>query len=320
MKRVLCILAPYVLLAVILTALFLIIAPLVGASGTDEVPDWTIEIDQVVRGDYMSRYPLGFFDPPQDIEGLTCLGVGRAKNNGSPHAESDLFATDDLQSDNRIWWRNVEREPGAVTHGEGELVIPTGDQKVGIWVLLGPDGVFSGGIKIKFYCQPQEPETYYAYLPIIAPPEGAAPPPTPMCEDEALLASITDQTAELAFEPWPGTDRDFGIWGPSQVLTLASASGRTLDWEVSEGAQAYQYLTDSPIKGFVAYWPNLTTDWYSNPVVLQTHAEYHVRASFVGQDNTLCMVSGWFQVDPPETDRASGESLKPAGLLPVNWK
>lgn len=167
-------------------------------------------------------------------------------------------------------------------------------------------------------CEPP-PQTYLSFMPIVA-GKPLPPPPPAACEDESLLASINNQSAELPFEPWPGIDRDYGIHGPSQILSLNSASGRLLDWEVSEGAQAYQYLTDAASKGFVAYWPNKPLDWFSDPVTLNTHKEYHLRSSFIGQDGTLCMVSGWFQVDPPEENRVAEMSAKPAGLRPVDWK
>lgn len=296
----------------------------VGATG-DETPDWTVRLDdKVVRGDYHSRYPLGFPWPPAELVGQNCSAVAKARNNGSVHPESDIFIVSGyVDNQERIWLRDVEREAGAKTVGEGAIEFLEGEQ-VGIWVILGPDEVFSGGIRVDFYCDPPELTEYLVFMPIVNAP--AEPPPTPVCDGEIASVAITNKYGEqiasgmVPFVPMPAPQWWVGLLHEGDRVDLSYS--REVELSVSNISDGLYHKFNEPVAtaSFVANWPNIDPDndvWGLPLSVLRTHRVYLTTASFVDANGKTCLSPNGAQWDPPET-RAIAADWVPEGFTPLN--
>lgn len=109
------------------------------------------------------------------LQGATCTVQVAVANNSSEHPGTDLIFTSGSQT---LVIEDVESEAGAVFEGEGEIIVE--GESLTVSVLLGEDGVTSGGLAITFECDRQPPTTTTA-PPGTEPPSPtstAAPPPS----------------------------------------------------------------------------------------------------------------------------------------------
>lgn len=112
-----------------------------------------IPLDTVVRGDPGSEHELATVaSDPEDV-GLECDVAAEGVNNESPHPDTDLLVR---SGDAEVVVPDVEREPGAVTEAADTITL---GPDVSVFVRLGPDGIFSGGLVLTLDCMSMETTT-----------------------------------------------------------------------------------------------------------------------------------------------------------------
>jgi hypothetical protein len=135
---------------------FVVAAMLMAAIGTSAQDySWSVEIhtSTVVRGPEGSEHKIGSWDTPEHLVRFTCSASVLGSNQGSKHPNSDLVVK---TGNSVISLPDVEEYPGKETPASGQVTM--GD-KVEIFLTIGKDKVFSGGISITFTCQPPATET-----------------------------------------------------------------------------------------------------------------------------------------------------------------
>ncbi len=218
-----------------------------------------------------------------------------------------------------------ERMSGFYLNGQLLHAVPQGMVSYGV-LEVPEEGILtfrtedSIGLWADYEC-PGQPVEFKAYLPL-AIGQPLPPPPPAVCERETLSASMAGQNATLDFQPWPGAEYDFGIWGPGVPLSLTAS--RDVDWAVSRAADQYHYLPVAKTYSLTGVypWPDTGSEiWDSNPIELLAIPDYHIRMWYQDTSGVRCEVSGWVQWDPPaEEIRMVEQSAKPADLRPVDWK
>ena len=113
--------------------------------------DMSIPIDTVVRGKVGAQGVLATAETG-DLEGQVCSVSSTSENQRSTHPNNDLIVASGSTS---VTLEDVEREPGGTVHAEGTLTLgPT----VTVTLVLGEDGVFSGGLTLNIDCEDILPE------------------------------------------------------------------------------------------------------------------------------------------------------------------
>jgi hypothetical protein len=110
-----------------------------------------IEVDDIVRGDPGEVIHLETVTVPEGMVGWTCTGTAQTEKNASEHRNNDFILASGGASATIPDW---ERKAEASTSMSGTLVL--GDS-ITVDLLLGPDGVSSGGVLITLSCAPPAP-------------------------------------------------------------------------------------------------------------------------------------------------------------------
>ena len=129
-----------------------------------------IPLETVVRGDAGSEHLL----IPAEHQGKECIATVGGANNESVHPDTNLIVR---SGESTVELLDIDREPGAITEGTGPLTLGT---EVTVSVVLGEDGVFSGGTVLSIECpMPEEPTTTTTTTPPTSAPPEATPPAPP---------------------------------------------------------------------------------------------------------------------------------------------
>jgi hypothetical protein len=158
------------ILIVLLAAFTLTVVAVTGASAA---PAIVIPIDTVVRAPYESITRLAEIDVPSDLVGYTCTGFATAVNQDSVHPNNDLILT---SGETTAVLDDVEGSPNKVTPASGTLTL--GDS-ITVDLLMGKDGVFSGGMAIVIDTNCTAPTTTTTTTTTTKPTPPITPPSTP---------------------------------------------------------------------------------------------------------------------------------------------
>lgn len=108
--------------------------------------DVVIPIDQVVRGQSGEEHLLVEVPLDEDMFGLSCPVHAVSDNQESVHPDSDLIIRSGASE---VVLEDVESEAFVHITAEGNLTLA---ETVSVWVRLGPDRVFSGGLTVTIAC------------------------------------------------------------------------------------------------------------------------------------------------------------------------
>jgi len=108
--------------------------------------DVVIPIDQVVRGQSGEVHLLVEVPVTADVVGLSCPVHAVSDNQQSVHPDSDLIIR---SGPSEVVLEDVESEAFVQITAEGSLTLA---ETVSVWVRLGPDRVFSGGLTVTIAC------------------------------------------------------------------------------------------------------------------------------------------------------------------------
>jgi LPXTG-motif cell wall-anchored protein len=125
----------------------------VPAWATEDQPVLEIPLDTVVRGEPGSEHLLATEQVAAENVGRECDVVAEGANNESTHPDTDLLVR---SGGSEVVALDVERAPGVTTEASGTIVLGS---DVSVFVRLGPDGVFSGGLVVTLDCAPPPPTT-----------------------------------------------------------------------------------------------------------------------------------------------------------------
>jgi LPXTG-motif cell wall-anchored protein len=130
-----------------------VMASAVAATGFAAVPAWAqeqavveIPLDTVVRGESGSEHLLATESIAPEDAGRECRVAAEGVNNESTHPNTDLVVR---SGGSEVVVPDVEREPDVRTEAAETIVLGT---DVSVFVRLGADGVFSGGLLVTIEC------------------------------------------------------------------------------------------------------------------------------------------------------------------------
>jgi hypothetical protein len=160
--------------------------------------------------------------------GQECSVVVEGLNNESVHPGTDLLVR---SGTSEVVASDVERAPNAVTEATGTLVLGT---EVTVYVRLGPDGVFSGGLVVTAECEPVPPvgvalcqETVNPHGQT-TPPAGSTTLPGPRGgQNEDGFYLVSSSTGEDVFVVDSGSGTVFGPYPSGTVVKYTEANGAT---------------------------------------------------------------------------------------------
>jgi hypothetical protein len=212
-----------------------VVAFAVVTAGLGSAPAWAqdptvieIPLSTVVEGAPGSEHLLATAPvAPADV-GRECSVVVEGVNNESVHPDTDVLVR---SGTSEVVAPDVEREPNAVTEATGTLVLGS---EVSVFVRLGPDGVFSGGLVVTAECVPAPPdgaalceESVNPHGQTI-PPAGSSTLPGPQGgqnEDGFYLISSTTGVDVIVVDTGSGTE--FGPYPSGTVVKYTEANGAT---------------------------------------------------------------------------------------------
>lgn len=131
------------LLALITLTLTLAVAG--PADAQADTPDLTVHVDTIVDEPPGTEVTLTTVDIPVDYQNTLCDASVDTANQESIHFGNDLRVT----SLTSITIAEVEDGSGVIKTGSGPILVGT---QMTIELLMGPDGVFSGGLDVDFDC------------------------------------------------------------------------------------------------------------------------------------------------------------------------
>lgn len=132
-----------------LLGLLLAVQPVAAAGGSLTIPVSTIK-----RGEPGSTHVLATQAVDQDLIGMVCDVKATGENQSSVHPGNDIVIT---SGNGEVTLADVERAPNVVTTADGQLTL---SDQILVTLVLGSDGVFSGGMNLEFDCaEPEEPKT-----------------------------------------------------------------------------------------------------------------------------------------------------------------
>ena len=165
-----------------------------------EVPQGT----QVIEGPAGSTHP--FSAPvPSNAVGLTCTAIDIADNNASVHLGNNIILT---SAGGQIVMRNVEREPGVTTSGEGTLVLGT---EITATIVLSPEpnwydrSIFSGVHIVRVTCELPPPETTTTTTSTTVPPTTSTTVPPTTTTEPPETTTTTEPPPETTTTTTPPT-------------------------------------------------------------------------------------------------------------------
>ena len=177
------------ILFLVVVATFALLIPVTGASAAESSTSIDVPVDTVAYGAPGSTHELASVAVDPALRGASCSVASTGKNNDSVHPDSRLVVTSGSSS---VSLEDVESAPGKTSEGDGELVL--GDTVV-ISVVLGPDGIFSGGVSVSISCTPPPPTT------TTPPPTTTTPPPPTTTTPPAVVVSVKPPLAPIAPTP-----------------------------------------------------------------------------------------------------------------------
>ncbi len=175
------------ILFLVVVATFALGIPVTGASAAESSTSIDVPVDTVAYGAPGSTHELASVAVDPALRGGSCSVASTGKNNDSVHPDSRLVVTSGSSS---VSLEDVESAPGKISEGDGELVL--GDTVV-VSVVLGPDGVFSGGVSVSISCTPPPPTT--------TPPTTTPTTPTTTTTPPAVVVVVTPPPAPIAPAP-----------------------------------------------------------------------------------------------------------------------
>ncbi|MEM8904461.1 MAG: LPXTG cell wall anchor domain-containing protein [Actinomycetota bacterium] len=193
-------------------AAFVLVAAAPGASAQDGVLD--IPIDTVVRDVEGSITVLSSTDVPAEAVGLTCTGEAVTSNQGSVHPNNDLLVETGGAT---FVFEDVEDQPGLTIPASGSFVL--GETFV-VSLRMGPDEVFSGGIRIAVDCTQPEPTTTTTTVETTTTTIETTTTAPEVTTTEAPVEESTTTTSASQVE---GGDDELPATGPSQTGLLVLA-------------------------------------------------------------------------------------------------
>jgi hypothetical protein len=127
----------------------------------------TIPIDTIRYGEVGQEILLASVDLDEGDFGQSCLVVAESRNQESEHPDNDLEVR---SGSTLVTLPNVENDADGIVDGLGVLVL---GNTIEVWLIMGPDRIFSAGIDVNVDCSPVDttvpPET-------TLPPETTGPP------------------------------------------------------------------------------------------------------------------------------------------------
>ncbi|MEO1061431.1 MAG: LPXTG cell wall anchor domain-containing protein [Actinomycetota bacterium] len=211
--------------AAIVAVLLAVFAP--AAAAQDNVID--IPIDTVVREPEGSITPLVSIDVPPEGVGLTCTGEAVTSNQGSVHPNNDLLVETGGET---FVFEDVEDQPGLTIPASGSFVL---GETFTVSLRMGPDEVFSGGIRIQVDCAPPETTTTTTTAPEITTTTAVEATTTTTTAPEITTTTSAPQVEDDDDE-LPATG--FGSTGTLVATGVAMLVGGAgfLAWERRRGA------------------------------------------------------------------------------------
>ena len=222
--------------AAVIAALIAVFAP--AAAAQDDVID--IPIDTVVREPEGSITTLVSIDVPAEGVGLTCTGEALTSNQGSVHPNNDLLVETGGQT---FVFEDVEDVPGRTIPASGTFVL---GETFSVSLRMGPDEVFSGGIRIQVDCTPPETTTTVAETTTTVPETTTTAPETTTTAPEittTTVAPVEESTTTTSASQVEGGDDElpntgFGTGTVVLVGVALLASGLVLvSWERRRAGQ-----------------------------------------------------------------------------------
>lgn len=185
-----------------------------------------IPIDGVTYGEEGDRILVASANVPSNFVGETCLVTGDADNQESVHPGNNLEI---VAGDQVLVVPDVESEADLATHfGEFGEITPT----IEVYIVLGVDGVSSGGFSVSVDCSVMPPEesttTTEAPPTTEAPTTTEAPPEGPEVTSPAEPTTTTAPPATVApttAPPPAGPEATLPITGSSAGILAAVGSG-----------------------------------------------------------------------------------------------
>ena len=194
----------------ILTAVMAVFALMTTVGAQSNEYDISIPVDTVVRAAEGSKTLLVSVDVPAEAQGQTCSVTIDTANQESRHPFNDLSIE---SGSSAVVAENVEREPGIVIQVPGVLTLGS---TVDIYLLMGPDEVFSGGLDVILDCETVETTTTTVEETTTTVPEETTTVPvepttttpvetTTTFPDEVLPTEVTTTTVEVTPTEAPTT-------------------------------------------------------------------------------------------------------------------
>jgi hypothetical protein len=203
------------------------------AAGFGSVPAWAqdppvieIPLDTVVRGAPGSEHLLATVPvAPEDV-GRECGVVVEGVNNESAHPNTDLLVR---SGGGEVVALDVERAPNVRTEAAGTLVLGT---DVSVFVRLGPDGVFSGGLVVTVECAPPGgaglcEESVNPHGQNIPPAGSSTLPGAQGGQNEDGFYRISSTTGVEVIVVDTGSGTEFGPFPSGTVVKYTEANGAT---------------------------------------------------------------------------------------------
>lgn len=149
----------------------------------------SVPVNTVVYGANGSSHVLADEIVPDHLVGTMCDISAQSENNFSVHPDTDLLISSGGKGTSID---DVESGDGLIKLADGQLRL---SDTIKVEVILGPDGVFSGGVQVVFTCVPPEPE------PTPEPEPEVTPEPEMVPEPEVIPPTTVEQPPPLEAPP-----------------------------------------------------------------------------------------------------------------------
>jgi hypothetical protein len=161
-------------------------------------PEVTIPVTTVVDDDPGTEHVMGEADLAAEgiAAGQTCQVMLVRNNNDSVHPDNDLRV---VSGSNAVVFPDFEDTPGPIVEPPFGDVLVVDGVKVTVLLVLGSDGVSSGGFTVTLDCEPTPPPDDEPQPPIVVPPDAPPSPPQPAASPPRQAGAATPVTAEAAF-------------------------------------------------------------------------------------------------------------------------
>jgi LPXTG-motif cell wall-anchored protein len=113
----------------------------------------SIPVDTIVEATQGSTTQLATTEVPEDFANHLCQVRAHAQNQESTHPNNDLLVE---SGDSQVLLADVEAKPNQVIAAEQALEL---GEVITVYLIMGPDEVFSAGIEVQVECLPAETTT-----------------------------------------------------------------------------------------------------------------------------------------------------------------